>query len=76
MDTRSPGTDSEQRRDAALERIGQELLSGRSPRQARLADAVYQQLKNGARVEDVKHLIDDLSRVAREDFRRRAREGK
>lgn len=59
-----------------MERIGQELLAGRSPRQAQLADAVYQRLKDGAAVDDVKHMITDLSRVAREDFRRRAREGK
>lgn len=76
MDAGSAGMDREQRRGAAMERIGQELLAGRSPRQAQLADAVYQRLKDGAAVDDVKHMITDLSRVAREDFRRRAREGK
>lgn len=76
MDTRSSGTDGERRRDAVMDRIGQELMAGRSPRQAQLADAVYQRLAGGAAVDDVKDLITDLSRVATEDFRRRAREGK
>ncbi|SEM00132.1 hypothetical protein [Streptacidiphilus jiangxiensis] len=73
---RDEQTEAEQRRDAVLERVGQELLAGRSPRQAQLADGIYRRLKDGARVEDVRNLIDDLSRVATDDFRRRAREGK
>lgn len=65
---RDPATE---RRDAVLARFGQEVLAQRGPRQRQLADAIYQRLRDGAEVDDVKHLIADLSRTAAEDHRSR-----
>ncbi|MQY32537.1 hypothetical protein SRB17_04880 [Streptomyces sp. RB17] len=54
------------------DRLSDVLLTGRSPQQEEIADRIYQELKAGAQVDDIKHLIGQLSRTATEDARRRA----
>ncbi|MEY9878117.1 hypothetical protein ABH931_007642 [Streptacidiphilus sp. MAP12-33] len=66
---------SEERLKAASERLSRELLDGRSPRQRELASAIFKRLSEGAEVEDVQHLIQDLSHTAVDDYRRRGRAG-
>jgi hypothetical protein len=58
-------------RAARADRLGDELLAGRTPQQKEIADSIYQELKAGAHVDDIKHLIGRLSRTATEDARNR-----
>ncbi|AJT68793.1 hypothetical protein T261_7191 [Streptomyces lydicus] len=57
---------AEERAEAA-DRLGEELLAGRTARQDELAHQIYEQLKAGSEVDDIKHLIGKLSRAATED---------
>lgn len=50
------------------------LQAGQTPRQQELARAIYDRLYEGADVEDVKDLIDDMSRIATEDAPRPRRD--
>lgn len=61
-------------RAALADRFGDELLEGRTPRQDELAGRIYRELKAGAHVDDIKHLIGQLSRTASEDARNRGAE--
>lgn len=58
---------------ARTSRLGDVMLSRRSPQQIQLADRLYQQLKAGADVEDLKDLIDQWSRTSASDLRTRGR---
>lgn len=53
-----------QRRAALSDQFGDELMAGRNEQQQAAARRIYEQLKAGAEVDDVKHLIADLSRAA------------
>jgi hypothetical protein len=69
---RDPGasrTEPPTEQEVVAERFGSEIESRRSPRQRRLANAIYQQLEGGAEVEDIAHLIADMSRTAGTDNR-------
>lgn len=52
-------------------RFGEELLRGRTPRQEELARRIFERFKDGADVNDVKELIEQLCRTAAEDARYR-----
>lgn len=58
-----------------LQDIGNEFAAGESPRQRQLAEDIYAQLKAGAGVDDVKHLIGQLSQAATEAAAGRKRRG-
>lgn len=58
-------------RAALADRLGDELMEGRTPQQQEIAGSIYQELKAGAHVDDIKHLIGKLSRTATEDARNR-----
>ncbi|SEL66989.1 hypothetical protein [Streptacidiphilus jiangxiensis] len=66
---------SEERRAAVAERMSAELLAGRSPHQRELAGTIFRRLSEGAEVEDLEPLIQDLQRTAVDDYRRRGRAG-
>lgn len=55
--------------------IGDELAQGESPRQQQIAGEIYDQLKAGASVDDVKHLIGRLSQAATDTAAERKRRG-
>jgi hypothetical protein len=61
----------EERQDAAG-RLGEELLSGQSERQKEIAEQIYEQLRAGRPIDELKPLIADLSRTATQDADRRA----
>ncbi|MEZ0065752.1 hypothetical protein ABIA32_001752 [Streptacidiphilus sp. MAP12-20] len=56
-------------REAVSERFGAGIEARRSPRQRELANTIYQRLAAGAEVEDIAHLISDVSRTAGQDNR-------
>ncbi|MEV6058122.1 hypothetical protein [Streptomyces sp. NPDC052107] len=60
-----------EQRAVPADRLGDALLAGRSPQQEEIADRIYQELKAGAHVDDIKQLIGQLSRTATEDARSR-----
>lgn len=59
-----------QRADQAA-RLGEELAAGQTARQRELAGRIYQELRAGAPVEDIQHLIAKLHRTTVEDARDR-----
>jgi hypothetical protein len=67
-----PPRDTKEAQAAArTSQLGDAMLSRRSPQQIQLADRLYQQLKAGAQVEDLKDLIGQWSRTSASDLRRR-----
>lgn len=58
-------------RAALADRLGDELLAGRTQEQDEIAGRIYEELKAGAQVDDIKHLIGQLSRTATEDAHHR-----
>jgi hypothetical protein len=58
-------------RAALADRFGGELLEGRTRQQQEITGRIYEELKAGAHVDDIKHLIGQLSRTATEDARNR-----
>ncbi|WP_441246528.1 hypothetical protein [Kitasatospora sp. McL0602] len=65
-----PDEESEERA-AKLDQLGEEYLSGQTDRQKEIAGRIYEQLKAGSDIDDLKPLIADLSRTATDDARRR-----
>ncbi|MFF4506480.1 hypothetical protein [Streptomyces sp. NPDC001401] len=61
-----------QRRAAQLDELGEELVAGQTWRQKEIADRIYQELKAGAHVDDIKPLISQLRRTTIEDARDRS----
>ncbi|GAA3843352.1 hypothetical protein GCM10022403_089150 [Streptomyces coacervatus] len=60
-----------QRRAAQLAELGEELVAGQTWRQKEIAGRIYQELKSGAHVDDIKPLISQLRRTTIEDARDR-----
>lgn len=69
------GRPSDSRPEAELapmaERVAGYLLAARTPRQQELGRRIYDQLKAGAEVDDIRGLVEELSRVSTEDLRHR-----
>ncbi|MFE6686380.1 hypothetical protein ACFVFQ_07850 [Streptomyces sp. NPDC057743] len=63
----SPPDPADEVRLAATDRIGAELLEHKTARQDAVTSEIYEQLRAGSEVDDIKHLIGKLSRVATED---------
>jgi len=61
-----------QRRAAQLAELGEELVAGQTWRQKEIAGRIYQELRAGAHVEDIEHLITKLRRTTIEDARDRS----
>jgi hypothetical protein len=59
---------------AASADYGAELLAGQTPQQQEIAGRIYERLKAGAELDDVKDLIAELSRTATADQQRRQRD--
>jgi hypothetical protein len=59
---------------AASRRLGEQLLAGQTPQQREIAEKIYDRLKAGADVDDIKDLIGDLAYTATADERRREQE--
>lgn len=59
---------------AAAGKLGEALLAGQTPAQRDIAMRIFDRLKAGAEVDEVKDLIGDLSYTATADERRRERE--
>ena len=51
-------------------RVGDYLLAAQTDRQRDLSARIYDRLKAGAEVDDVRDLIEELSRTGTEDLRR------
>jgi hypothetical protein len=51
-------------------RVGDYLLAAQTDRQRNLSARIYDRLKAGAEVDDVRDLIEELSRTGAEDLRR------
>lgn len=68
FDDRAEDPEAEEKTEE-LSRLGDELLAGRTDRQKEIAGKIYEQLKAGSDVDDIKHLIADLSRTASQDAR-------
>lgn len=67
-----PPRDPEEAQLAArTSRLGDVMLDRRSSQQIELADQLYQQLKAGADVKELKHLIGQWSHTSAADLRRR-----
>ncbi len=58
-------------RDAVFARFGEEMLSARSQRQRELSDLIYRRLHDGAEMDQIEHLVTEMTRTAAEDHRRR-----
>jgi hypothetical protein len=58
-----------EQRAAVTSELGDELLAHRTPQQKEIAGRIYQQLRAGSQVDDIKPLIADLSRTATRDAR-------
>ncbi|MCB5908379.1 hypothetical protein [Streptomyces pinistramenti] len=63
----SPLDPADEARIAATDQIGDELLESKTARQDAVTEEIYEQLRAGSEVDDIKHLIAKLSRVATED---------
>jgi hypothetical protein len=59
---------------AAAKDLGEQLLAGQTPQQREIAEKIFDRLKAGADVDDVKELIGDLAWTATVDERRRQHE--
>ncbi|MEW1653765.1 MULTISPECIES: hypothetical protein [unclassified Streptomyces] len=68
----SPPDPADEARIAATDQIGAELLENKTARQDAVTHEIYEQLRAGSEVDDIKHLIGKLSRVASEDAADRA----
>src|SRR5437879_6206705 len=68
--TPAPGTADPDIAVAAA-RYGEQMMAGQTPRQRDIAVRIYERLKTGAEVDDVKDLIAELSRTATADQQRR-----
>ncbi|MFF4802699.1 hypothetical protein ACFY1U_30525 [Streptomyces sp. NPDC001351] len=60
-----------QRRAAQLAELGEELVAGQTWPQKEIAGRIYEELKAGAHVDDIKPLISQLRRTTIEDARDR-----
>ncbi|OKH99797.1 hypothetical protein A6A06_22250 [Streptomyces sp. CB02923] len=60
----------------ATDRLGDELLDNKTTRQEEVTAEIYEQLHAGSQVDDIKHLIARLSRVAKSDEADRTQGGR
>lgn len=63
-------------RIAATDRLGDELLEGKTARQDEVTREIFEQLRAGSQVDDIKHLIARLSRAGTEDAANRPNAGR
>ena len=63
-----------ERRAARVAERAEELLASQTSRQKEIAGRIYQELKAGAHVEDIEHLVAQLRRATIEDARDRSTE--
>ncbi|MEU9113287.1 hypothetical protein AB0D04_16270 [Streptomyces sp. NPDC048483] len=58
---------ADEERLAATDRLGDDLLESKTERQDEVTREIYEQLRAGSEVDDIKHLIAKLSRAGTED---------
>ncbi|MFD7105315.1 hypothetical protein ACWIG3_12290 [Streptomyces celluloflavus] len=72
-DVHQPEDPAAEERAEAADRLGEELEGNKTARQEELTHEIYEQLKAGSEVDDIKHLIAQLSRAGTEDAANRQR---
>ncbi|RXS85659.1 hypothetical protein EST92_07615 [Streptomyces sp. TM32] len=71
-----PRDPAAEERIAATDRLGDELLERKTARQDEVTREIYDQLRAGSQVDDIKHLIARLSRAGTEDAANRPDAGR